>query len=238
MKTFFRNIRKRFLGEKKIGKYLFYALGEILLVMIGIILAFQVNQWKENRSNKELEIKLINDIKNGLEQDLIDIQSNQDAHNRFLNSQIKSIEWIESNSEINDSIIHYLSVAHKSTSFLNSRAPFESLKEFGLNRVSNDTLRYHIVYLYDVLYPDFEKNHIQYHKLLFEVLDIGLIHFQDWSYKRNVNLMKPLDIDKLKSDRKYLMKLKLLRRLNELLLYQNSNLEGWVNYLVQSINKE
>ena len=43
MIKFFRNIRQQLLGEGKTGKYLKYALGEILLVMIGILLALQVN---------------------------------------------------------------------------------------------------------------------------------------------------------------------------------------------------
>lgn len=238
MIKFFREIRQKMLKNNKFSKYLLYAIGEILLVMIGIILAFQVNKWNENRLENELEIKLINDIKTGLEGDLIDIISNQEAHTRFLKNQIKSIDWIENNIEENDSITHYFSVAHKSTSFLNSRAPFESLKELGLNKVSDDTLRYQITYLYDILYPDFERMHTQYHKLLSETLDIGLIYFNDWSYKKNVNLMKPVNIDKLKSDRKYLMKLKHLRKMNELLLSQNSSLENIVNYIIQAIENK
>ena len=43
MIKFFRRIRQQLLGEGKTGKYLKYALGEILLVMIGILLALQVN---------------------------------------------------------------------------------------------------------------------------------------------------------------------------------------------------
>ena len=41
------------------GKYLKYALGEILLVMIGILLAVQVNNWNENRKTKIKEIKIL-----------------------------------------------------------------------------------------------------------------------------------------------------------------------------------
>jgi len=49
MLKFFRNIRQNLLSENKIGKYLLYALGEILLVMIGILLALQVNNWNETK---------------------------------------------------------------------------------------------------------------------------------------------------------------------------------------------
>ena len=48
MLTFFRHIRKSMLSENKFSKYLLYAVGEILLVMIGILLALQVNNWNED----------------------------------------------------------------------------------------------------------------------------------------------------------------------------------------------
>ena len=51
---FFRNIRKSLLNKGKTSKYLTYALGEILLVMIGILLALQVNNWNEKRKSDAL----------------------------------------------------------------------------------------------------------------------------------------------------------------------------------------
>jgi hypothetical protein len=52
MIKFFRLIRKQLLSENKFSKYFFYAIGEVALVMIGILLALQVNDWNENKKNK------------------------------------------------------------------------------------------------------------------------------------------------------------------------------------------
>lgn len=52
MIKFFRRIRQQLLTENKFSKYVFYAIGEIALVMIGILLALQVNDWNENKKNK------------------------------------------------------------------------------------------------------------------------------------------------------------------------------------------
>ncbi|MBO0341043.1 hypothetical protein J0654_05270 [Muricauda lutimaris] len=60
MIKFFRNIRKSLLNEGKTGKYLKYALGEILLVVIGILIALQINNWNENRKNARMPIKMLN----------------------------------------------------------------------------------------------------------------------------------------------------------------------------------
>ena len=63
----FRNIRRRFFSENppaqvpragRIGRYLLYAIGEILLVVIGILIALQVDNWKEERRLKDQEYAL------------------------------------------------------------------------------------------------------------------------------------------------------------------------------------
>ena len=57
MIRFFRHLRQQLLTEQKWSKYLLYAIGEILLVMIGILLALQVNNWNETRQDRKFEKK-------------------------------------------------------------------------------------------------------------------------------------------------------------------------------------
>ncbi|WP_242157079.1 DUF6090 family protein [Aestuariivivens sediminis] len=56
MIKFFRKIRQKLLTENKFSKYLLYAIGEIMLVVIGILIALQINNW--NESNKEEKIRV------------------------------------------------------------------------------------------------------------------------------------------------------------------------------------
>jgi len=55
MIKFFRKIRQKTLTENKFGKYLTYAVGEIILVVIGILIALSINNWNENKKNKIAE---------------------------------------------------------------------------------------------------------------------------------------------------------------------------------------
>lgn len=55
MIKFFRKIRQKMLTENKFSNYLLYAFGEILLVVIGILIALQINNWNENNKNRSAE---------------------------------------------------------------------------------------------------------------------------------------------------------------------------------------
>lgn len=62
----FRNIRQKLASENKVMAYLRYAIGEIFLVVIGILIALQVNNWKENIHNNELEKNTLENIRSDL----------------------------------------------------------------------------------------------------------------------------------------------------------------------------
>jgi len=63
MVKIFRNVRQKLAAENSVAKYLRYAIGEIFLVVIGILIALQVNNWKENIQNKELEKNTLENIR-------------------------------------------------------------------------------------------------------------------------------------------------------------------------------
>ena len=69
MIRFFRNIRQKLAAENKVMAYLRYAIGEILLVMIGILLALQVNNWNELRKESIAETEFLEGVKKDLTQD-------------------------------------------------------------------------------------------------------------------------------------------------------------------------
>ena len=70
MIKFFRKIRQNLLTENKFSKYLLYAIGEIFLVVVGILIAFQVNNWNEQNKLKVEEKKLLRSFKISLEEDV------------------------------------------------------------------------------------------------------------------------------------------------------------------------
>jgi len=63
MIKFFRHIRQRMLKENRFSRYFLYAIGEIVLVVIGILIALQVNDWNEQQANRAREVKYLTGLK-------------------------------------------------------------------------------------------------------------------------------------------------------------------------------
>ena len=66
MIRFFRKIRQNLLLENKTGKYLKYAVGEIVLVVIGILIALSINNWNELRKTRNAEVEILHNLKTEL----------------------------------------------------------------------------------------------------------------------------------------------------------------------------
>lgn len=93
----FRDIRQGLIKKGKIKSYLLYAVGEILLVMIGISLAFQVSNWDDNRIKKNAEIRFYENIKEQIIDDKELIQSQKDYNNHYMPQFKYASEIIEAN---------------------------------------------------------------------------------------------------------------------------------------------
>jgi hypothetical protein len=74
MIKYFRKFRYDLIEKNKTGKYLKYAVGEIILVVVGILIALSINNWQQERQNKKQEYRYINDLVNDFKQDSIHLE--------------------------------------------------------------------------------------------------------------------------------------------------------------------
>ena len=70
MINFLRRIRRDLINENKTSIYLIYAVGEVVLVVFGILIALQINNWNENQKTKKLEIVFLENLQIDLEVDI------------------------------------------------------------------------------------------------------------------------------------------------------------------------
>ncbi len=82
----FRNIRKQLLAEGKTTRYIKYAIGEILLVVIGILIALQINTWNQNKENTKQENQILNQLLIEYTNNLNQLNSKIDIRQEILKS--------------------------------------------------------------------------------------------------------------------------------------------------------
>lgn len=246
MIPFFHKIRYKLAYDNQFLKYSRYAIGEIVLVVIGILIALQINNWNEARKERNLELQLLRSFERSLQKDLLDMDSNIRVHQNGIvaaNTILKILE--EPGPRDSDSISVLMSKVLMPTLFVYSTSAFETLKSKGVTLISNDSLRDHIIEVYDSRYRFFvenEKIHYQtLEKMLFEVFP-G--RFED-SYNYQINppdfdgTVRPIDADALANDKEFLYHLRSFRnRLNILVDWQYAQLRQRIVALRKDIRDE
>jgi hypothetical protein len=159
MLTFFRRIRKGFIGSGQARKYLLYALGEIALVVIGILIALQINNWNEWRKDRVKEREVLLDLKDNLERNITNIEESLSILSSYDNSAAIAFDFINDRIPYSDTLYrHFFFSRFNGALFLNiSYDGYESLKSAGFGIMSSDIVKDQIMGLFEDVYKVMEK---------------------------------------------------------------------------------
>lgn len=160
MIKFFRNIRQQLLKENKLTKYLLYAIGEIVLVVIGILIALNINNWNEYKKDRVLEKKVLENLVENLENN----KNLLERRIRHINGAMYSGEVVlkvfEEGKTYPDSLKFYIHHAVRQTGHISlSKIGYDFFKEAGFGIIENDTLSRQITML-------FEEDFVHFHRSL------------------------------------------------------------------------
>jgi len=236
MIKFFRRIRQQLFTENKFGKYVLYAIGEIALVVIGILIALSVNNKNEVRKLQKLETKSLQELKRALELDLSDINYNAKRHkNAQLAAEIV-LEALNTDLPYHDSLSIHFERSTNITVFLPNLGPYETLKARGLDLIENDSLRNEISKYYeqDIKFAYyFEDANLRAWPMKFEMM---LDYFDEF---RMFDIAIPVDYKKLKDDRRFKSYIKLTSNLRgiESNVYAN-RMHSSCSKLIELIDRE
>lgn len=148
MIKFFRKIRQSLLSENKFSRYLIYAIGEIILVVIGILIALQINNWNEENKGKALEKQMMANLNsefrnnlNKIKESIILYEQTEDAI-RFLMSKMQA-----SSEELKQYNID--SLLANAVDVFDYRPTQNTLTEIlssgNLKLISNDSIKYNLL---------------------------------------------------------------------------------------------
>ncbi|MGX1927931.1 DUF6090 family protein [Flagellimonas sp. 2504JD4-2] len=151
MIKFFRKIRQRLLSENRFSKYLIYAIGEIILVVIGILIALQINNWNEKQQEKSEELRQLKALTLEFEKNLISFDSiynhhkdNEDATIKLMNAKNSSYSIEELDELFLKTIYNY--------NFDPSRGIYNALINSGkIELISNEALKYKLAEIQDIV---------------------------------------------------------------------------------------
>ncbi len=140
---------------------------EFLSIFVAVVSAFALNNWNDNRHNRNAENKILIEIYNGLEKDLNDIHLNEMGHKRGIEAVNYFRKLLAQKPVSSDSVMfYYLKLTRDFVSIQNTSG-YETLKSRGLELIENDSLRTKIISLYEYDYNSLKKLEEDYYELQF-----------------------------------------------------------------------
>ena len=145
---FFRKIRRKLADDNKPAKYFRYAIGEIALVVIGILIALSINNWNENRKDRILEIKILTEIKENLLNDFQDHNENTAFLSHVVASSQIILDHLNNDLPYQDSLATHFAWLPMAANFDPINSGYELWLSEGVSIITNDTIRLGISKIY------------------------------------------------------------------------------------------
>ena len=199
MFRFFRQIRRQIVNEGRLRKYIFYAIGEIVLVVVGILIALQINNSNELRLQRQSEISYLRNLKVDLQINVQELDKFITARNGRIKSARKMIEYFEGAplDDLEDFNYHNIHVQLWQKFYQNNNTFQELVNSGNLGIISNNEIKNELMDL-ELLYKKMKSNedHMRFDfegyvfKPFFGVVEFLRIHRED-SSNRSRNESRP-----------------------------------------------
>ena len=157
MTNYFHKIRQRLLSENKFSKYLIYAIGEIILVVIGILIALSINNWNDEKKSLQRQRDLLTQMKNNLEDNIVQFKRVEKSYENKRESIKIVITHMQNKEKLQDSISDYFWSPFRSGPPNLTMSAYETFKSNGLDIIKSDSIREKIINHYEVIYGGYNK---------------------------------------------------------------------------------
>ena len=253
MIPYFRKIRKKMADDNRPLKYRRYAIGEIVLVVIGILIALQINTWNEDRKQKKKEVKLLENLMTSLKSDLNQMNRNIKAQRKIPSSAKLLIEYFDKDLQYNDSLKYHFGNTTHLFIWDADKAVYETIKTLGADVITNEQLRKNIASYYHLTENSFPRKTKFYQDYLqSSINDIHKTRFNQLWGQRNIKTvietlnidsvqieMTPLDYEKLKTDQEYRFFLQTISNMHEWFIeFEYTMQSDRLNFVIPEIEEE
>jgi hypothetical protein len=178
MIKFFRKIRQNLLLENKTGKYFKYAIGEIILVVIGILIALSINNWNDNKKNAESELNYYHRILDDFEMDKQLIAESLERANERINTSKELLLELDSGTKNKKFLLNKFLAAIRGDVFVVRNVTFKDLISSGNLKLLNDiTIKNSLIQYYSELenkQAQMQQNRDENLKKIFELFNSSI----------------------------------------------------------------
>ena len=199
MIKFFRKIRQNLLSEGKTGKYFKYAIGEIILVVIGILIAIQLNNFNEHKQKEKNGIQLLTKLKDEIKQDIIYLDSVSNDYNRWSSQTQYVLDSILNGKVLRLERLEQFNIGRGSMNILHlNKSSYSELLNSGSKlEIKNNDLKNKIVTFFqetDIELNKLNSDNERFNKWVYDNSDVTLWHklwanrnlnHEDWSWLQN-----------------------------------------------------
>ena len=230
MIKFFRKIRYNLMEQNKTSKYFKYAIGEIVLVVIGILIALQINNWNEQRKNNSYELKLLDQLKKDLVLNSSDLEGNLFLQQRGIQSAQLLLDSFKNNLPYHDSLLVHFANTGIWTKFIVNEGAYKTIESKGLDIITNLELRELIFKVFEGnLYwlKEVEKNVIN--EVEYMRIEKGATYYKKWDImqiadNKMVNGTAELvDYNSIAKDGSFIYYLNSYKNMSEIVLHVTKN---------------
>lgn len=222
---------------------------ETIVVTVGILGAFTLESWYDNRSMKEVEHKLLNEMVTGLNNDIVIINSNIAFHESGARACQIILESFTQDHPYNDSLSHYFAMIHNYSVFAPNKGAYESIKSLGIEIIQNDKIRLESIKLYEQEYVTIQENIRNFTEQVLDLkMNVNPALFEEFNLFDfdNVNLIRgiyggymvPINFEDLKTNQVYQYHLKSLNRGHAFLIGFNKYIKVYTEFLIELITQE
>ncbi len=135
-----------------------YAIGEIVLVVIGILIALQINTWKEERKAKSVEFVMLTELKKNIKADMLEMDRVFVSINHRINSSKIILQGFSDDISYHDSLNPHFGWAMVYDDMHFHTGAYESLKSSGSQLINDESLRFQISNYYDFVVNDMKSS--------------------------------------------------------------------------------
>lgn len=198
----FGKIRHALWQENRFTRYLLYAMGEIALVVIGILIALQVNNWNEQRKARAFEQVMLQEIRENVR---VNLERFRRLERRLQTSDAGIhlfLSELRQPAPDRQRLEYYFMQANTGIVFTFNKGAYDSLKAGGLDRLSNRALRGELIDYFDSFLPRYEQFiQIEYMRVmqirregLFAFMEPAIVHGGEPLMRLELRLQPTLDM--------------------------------------------